>query len=62
MEQKPFSMDFVLNITKRHMRKAVDISIRKTFERLPEFVNDEVQSKEVFKTLGSLHTLRKSLR
>lgn len=43
------------------MRKSIDISIRKTFERLPEFVNDEQKSQEVFKTLGQLHNMRKQL-
>jgi hypothetical protein len=59
--QKPFGMGYVLRTTAKHMRKSIDISIRKTFERLPEFVNDEQKSQEVFKTLGQLHNMRKQL-
>jgi len=59
--QKPFSISYVLRTTAKHMRKSIDISIRKTFERVPEFANDQAKSQEVFKTLASLHMLRKQL-
>lgn len=61
MKENPFDMSYVLRATAKHMRKSIDISIRKTFERLPEFMSDEVKSKEVFKTLAVLHTMRKQL-
>lgn len=60
-QNKPFSMGYVLRTTAKHMRKSIDISIRKTFERMPEFVNDQEKSKEVFQTLAFLHTMRKQL-
>ena len=60
-EQKPFSMGYVLRTTAKHMRKSIDISIRKTFERVPEFAHDQAKSQEVFKTLSQLHTMRKQL-
>ena len=59
--QKPFSMGYVLRTTAKHMRKSIDISIRKTFERVAEFAEDPVKSQEVFKTLSFLHTMRKQL-
>jgi len=59
--QKPFSMGYVLRTTAKNMRKSIDISIRKTFDRLPEFSNDEDKSKEIFSTLGFLHSMRKQL-
>jgi len=59
--QKPFSMGYVLRTTAKNMRKSIDISIRKTYERLPEFINDESRSKELFMTLGYLHDMRKIL-
>ena len=59
--QKPFSMGYVLRTTAKHMRKNIDISIRKTFERIPEFAEDQVKSQEVFQTLAFLHTMRKQL-
>ncbi len=58
---KPFSMGYVLRTTAKHMRKSIDISIRKTFERVPEFAEDQEKSQEVFKTLAFLHTMRKQL-
>jgi hypothetical protein len=60
-QQKPFSMGYVLRTTAKHMRKSIDISIRKTFERLPEFAEDQAKSQEVFQTLAFLHTMRKQL-
>ena len=58
---KPFSMGYVLRTTAKHMRKSIDISIRKTFERMPEFADNPEKSQEVFKTLAFLHTMRKQL-
>jgi hypothetical protein len=60
-DEKPFSQGYVLRTTAKHMRKAIDVSIRKTFERVGEFANDPVKSAEVFKTLSSLHTMRRNL-
>jgi len=58
---KPFSMGYVLRTTAKHMRKSVDISIRKTFERVAEFDGNKEKSQEVFQTLSALHQLRKQL-
>jgi len=60
-QQKPFSMGYVLRTTAKHMRKSIDISIRKTFERVSEFKEDRTKSEEVFRTLSFLHTMRKEL-
>ncbi len=57
---KPFSMDYVLRTTVKHIRKSVDISIRKTFERIAEFDGNQEKSQEVFKTLTALHAMRQS--
>lgn len=59
--QKPFSTAYVLQTTVKHMKKSVDISIRKTFERIEEFSGDLTKSQEVFNTLGALHSMRKQL-
>jgi hypothetical protein len=62
MEQsKPFSMGYVLRTTAKHMRKSIDISIRKTFERVADFADDRAKSQEVFETLSFLHIMRKQL-
>jgi len=60
-ENKPFTMGYVLRTTAKHMRKSIDISIRKTFERVAEFENNQEKSEEVFKTLSHLHQMRKQL-
>lgn len=58
---KPFSMAYVLRTTAKHMRKSVDISIRKTFERIRDFDGNQEKSQEVFKTLGMLHSMRNQI-
>jgi len=58
---KPFSTGYVLRMTAKHMRKSIDISIRKTFDRFGEFANDPAKSGEVFKTLAILHKMRNEL-
>lgn len=60
-DQKPFSMGYVLRTTAKHMRKSIDISIRKTFERVSEFEGNQEKSAEVFGTLAELHAMRKQL-
>jgi len=55
---KPFSIGYAMRTTTKYMRKAIDISIRKTYARMPEFTGDEAKSQEVFKTLGFLHGLK----
>lgn len=54
-------MGYVLRTTAKHMRKSIDISIRKTFERVAEFADDQGKSQEVFQTLSFLHMMRKQL-
>jgi hypothetical protein len=57
--EKPFSKSFVMRTTFRHMRRSVDISIRKSFERFQDFENDSITGKEIMETLSVLHTVRK---
>ena len=54
-------MGYVLRTTAKHMRKSIDISIRKTFERIKEFEGNQEKSQEVFKALAQLHAMRKQL-
>ena len=60
-DEKPFSMGYVLRTTAKHMRKSIDISIRKNFERIEEFSEDQEKSSEIFMTLGRLHKMREQL-
>jgi hypothetical protein len=59
--QKPFSVGYVLRTTVKHMRRSVEISIRKTVERIAEFDGDSDKSAEVLKTLSALHQMRAQL-
>jgi hypothetical protein len=54
-------MEYVIRTTVKHIRKSVDISIKKTLERIAEFDNDKTKSDEIFKTLAKLHTLKKDV-
>lgn len=58
---KPFSMGYVMRITQRHQREAIDQSIRMTFARVAEFAHDQEKSQEIFRTISALHTQRKAL-
>lgn len=61
MNDKPFSKTFVMRTTFRHMRRSVDISIRKSFERFQDFEEGSTEGRECFETLSVLHTCRKML-
>jgi len=61
MTEKPFSKTFVMRTTFRHMRRSVDISIRKSFERFQDFDNDSEMGQEIMETLDVLHKVRKLL-
>jgi len=50
-----------MRTTFRHMRRSVDISIRKSFERFQDFDNESHMGKEIMETLSVLHTVRKML-
>jgi hypothetical protein len=58
---RPFSKSFVMRTTLRHMRRSIDISIRKSFERFQDFDEDSSTGREIMETLSVLHTMRKML-
>jgi hypothetical protein len=53
-KEKPFNKFYVLRITSLHIKKAIDNSIRKTYDRLKDVDNKQ----EVFETLDVLHKIR----
>jgi hypothetical protein len=61
MTEKPFSKTFVMKTTFRHMRRSVDISIGKSFERFQDFDNDSKVGKEIMETISTLYTVKKIL-
>jgi len=60
-DSAPFSKAYVLKTTSRHMRRSIDISIRKTFDRMKDFSEDNQKKIEVMETLDCLHKMRKML-
>ena len=60
-DKPPFSKAFVMKTTFRHMRRSVDISIRKSFERFQDFDKESEAGREIMETLSVLHTVRKVL-
>ena len=61
VDKPPFSKSFVMKTTFRHMRRSVDISIRKSFERFQDFDKNSEVGREIMETLSVLHTVRKVL-
>ena len=69
---KPFTMGYVLRVTAKNIRKHIDVSIRKTSQRIGEFAEEEglspeensirqEKSREIFQTLAELHAWRNNL-
>jgi hypothetical protein len=54
---KPFSNDYVVKETLKHMQSSVSISTQKTIARLPEFQDQPEKVKEVMATLSNLSKL-----
>jgi hypothetical protein len=54
---KPYSSEYVIRETLRHMQQSIAISTQKTITRIPEFAEDPAKLKEVMDTLASLSRL-----
>jgi len=62
MENKPpFSKSFVVKTTMKHMKRSIEISINKSFDRLKDVDNESVLGKEIIETLSVLHVMKKML-
>jgi hypothetical protein len=62
MEHKtPFSKSFVVKTTMKHMKRSIEISISKSFDRLRDVDNESVLGKEIIETLSVLHVMKKML-
>lgn len=58
----PFNANYVMRVTYKHMLSAVEVSIRKTVERIAEFDSNSEKSTEILQTLGVLYKMRKELQ
>jgi hypothetical protein len=56
--KKPFEIDWVLRLTIEKMVEAIEFSLEKATERLPEFIEDPEKSKEVIMTISTLQKLK----
>jgi hypothetical protein len=59
--EKPFSREYVLQTTARYMLKSINLSIKKTMDRMIEFKDDHAKSNEVFITLAELQGLKNQI-
>lgn len=59
MSQRPFSGDYVMRETLKHMQKCVTISQHKTMARMSEFEGDSELTKEFLVTISNLNKLSK---
>lgn len=57
----PFTRDYVIRTTVKHCKRNIEISTRKTLERVGEFAGDPEKSSEIFKTLTELQTLKNAI-
>jgi hypothetical protein len=60
-KSKPFSQEYVLKTTAKHMKKSIEISIKKTMDRMSEFHDNHEKSNEVFRTLTILQAIKKQV-
>ena len=58
MKKIPFDKAYVLKTTAKYLRRSIDISIRKTFDRRAEFQSDSEKITEIYDTLDVLHQMR----
>jgi len=60
-EERPFTREYVIYVTNRHMISQIDRSIRKTTARVSEFANNLEKSQEILETLSILHGMKRVL-
>ena len=60
-DETPFDQSYVMRVTLSKMMKSIDTSFHKTSSRLEEFEEKSDKWHEVFDTLHSLHSLRRTI-
>jgi hypothetical protein len=58
---RPFSRDYVILATLKHIKRSIDISISKTLDRVKDFNDNPEKSTEVMATLSTLYEMRKGI-
>lgn len=61
MSKKPFSNDYVIRETLKHMQKSVEISRGKTLARMDDFKDDPEMLSEFMTALSNLNKFEKML-
>ena len=57
MNRPDFTKDYVIRTTLNHMMESINISTRKTINRVREFEDDPEKTEEIKDTLDSLNAL-----
>lgn len=60
--QKPFSKEYVINITKRNIVRAIELSFKMSAERVQEFEGNHDKSHELFVTMSELQGMKKQVK
>lgn len=60
--QKPFSKEYVINITKRNIIRAIELSFKMSAERVQEFEGNHEKSNELFITMSELQGMKKQVK
>lgn len=58
---KPFLRAYVIDITRHHMVRSIDISIAKTMARISEAESNPEMAREILLTLSDLNSMKNAL-
>ena len=61
-QERPFTKEYVIYVTNRHMMTQIDKSIRKTTARIAEFAENKEKSQVILETLSLLHNMKRVLK
>lgn len=60
-KSKPFLRAYVIDITRHHMVRSIDISIAKTMARISEAESNPEMAREILLTLSDLNSMKNAL-
>jgi hypothetical protein len=54
-----FTLQYVMDVTEKHVLLDINKSVEKTLSRIPDFVDDSKKNLEILNTLSLLESLKK---
>jgi hypothetical protein len=54
-----FTLQYVMDVTQKHVLLDINKSVEKTLSRIPDFVDDSKKNLEILNTLSLLESLKK---